>query len=278
MSASRSLRAFAWAAMLAFSAGAAADEEAGGWTVYPPMSPSEPPSGSAAPGVSVIPGDTPESETLALDGRAVFTASPPDGYCPAEAKPLTEDVLRFQFGLADATEEPALGLAVDCAWYEDIESYENGARHPVFLSVQPAYAAGKPVFFEIDRADFLAMLSGAIYVEPDLDIAFEGEAQAIPAIERWLTQVSTPSEASVGSAEIMGTLGRDADAFYTALLMAGDTGERRVVRAIVSGDTIIKGMSTSVQAFAEIDRAEDLRPLLDAAKLYARHLIEVNEG
>ena len=75
-----------------------------------------------------------------------------------------------------------------------------------------------------------------------------------------------------------GTLGRDGNAFYSALLRADISGGRPVARPVVDGSTIINGLLVSVRTFSEIGSAEDVRLLLATAKLYARHLIELNDG
>ena len=242
------------------------------------MEGSEPFMEPVASRIHVVPGDSPEIETLVFDGQVILTVSPPDGYCPVDAAPATKHMLRLQYGLVGAPEEPALGLAVQRSWYEDIESYTNTGRHPVFLSVRLGYPAGGPTLFDIDRAAFITMLSSSISGVSDLEIAFDGEDEVLTVVERWLAQARSPAEATVDNTRIAGKFASDPNGFYVATVMAADVGERRVFRAVVSGYTIIKGLSLSTHSFAEIEKAEELRELLNAAKLYTRHLIEVNEN
>ncbi len=76
----------------------------------------------------------------------------------------------------------------------------------------------------------------------------------------------------------MGGLGHNADAVYVVFFTRRTVGGRLLVEAVVNAYTSINRLSMTVQSIGEIDGPEDVRSLLKAAKIYARHLIVLNEA
>jgi hypothetical protein len=265
--------ALACGAILACSGAAAED---GDWTVYPPMGSD---SQSERPDHTVIvwPGEAPGSEILELDGQVVLIATLPPGYCPLSGEPSVRAELLTQYGLRSRAEGPALGLAVDCASRVGPDGTSEVQRLAAYLSFHPLVSAGGPVWLGVSRPDFLSMFRDAGDSVPQFEIPAGGEEDAIPAMGRWLTEgPGRPDEP--GGAFLAMPLGRDENAAYTAILRTEMSGGRRLVRAVIDGHTIVNGVLAVIRAFSEIETAADVRSLHEAARLYARHLIAVNEG
>lgn len=252
---------------------AVAEAQDGGWTVYPPMgAEAERPDGV----VTIRPGAAPGNEVLELDGRMVLIAAPPPGYCPLPAEPSAKQTLWAEYGLTASPGELPLGLAVDCASQAGPDGASEAQRRAAYLSFHPLVSAAGPVWLGVSRPDFLSMFRDAVDSVPRFEIPAGGE-DAIPAIGRWLTEgPGRPDEP--GGAFLAMPLGRDQSAAYTAILRTEISGGRRTVRAVIDGHTIVNGVLAIVRAFSEIETAADVRSLHEAARLYARHLIEVNEG
>jgi hypothetical protein len=218
-----------------------------------------------------------ESATY-LDRTIIVKTDP--RFCAVGQEDPADRRIRHAYDGASGDAVSVVSIQADCTMLDKYRRGEVAMGDVVpSMAVQVNLKGGKPMIFDLPRAQFLDRIEAGLTGEGSEQVYALTQDSARSAMVR-MKQSMGPDAGNIelDNTQILGVLGHDENAVYLGLTQEFRQDGKTVQIAAVAASTLINGLPTTITYAEPYTGPDTFKPMLTETKRLTRDIVQSNEG